>query len=174
MTRLYRSNYDRKITGLCGGIAQRYSVDATIVRLIAVASIFVTSGASIPIYFIAAMVVPKEPWTGGGQHDPGFGPGYHGGYGSQGSQHGSWKDWKKAEKQQRHAGRQDSWGASQHTYGAPQEPQADPIDEMMEDIERKAMWKEIEQLRAKVAEYEKKTSDAKPVAKPEDPDKPVS
>ncbi len=29
------------------------------------------------------------------------------------------------------------------------------IDEMMKDIEKKAMWKEIEQLRAKLAQYEK-------------------
>jgi hypothetical protein len=35
------------------------------------------------------------------------------------------------------------------------QPAASSIDEMMKDVEKKAMWKEIEELRAKVAKYEK-------------------
>lgn len=38
--RLYRSRDERKIWGVCGGIAEYFEVDPTIIRLIAVLTLF--------------------------------------------------------------------------------------------------------------------------------------
>ena len=57
--KLYRSKTDRKIWGVCGGLAQYFDIDPTIVRVIAVASIFAGT-LGIWIYIIMAIVVPNE------------------------------------------------------------------------------------------------------------------
>lgn len=61
--RLYRSVKDQKIAGVCGGIAEYFDIDSTIVRLLLV--IFVLLGGSGIIgYIIAWIVVPEEPAGG--------------------------------------------------------------------------------------------------------------
>ncbi len=57
--KLHRSRTDRKIFGVCGGLAKYFDIDPTIIRVIAVASILVT-GAGIIAYLIMAIVVPLE------------------------------------------------------------------------------------------------------------------
>lgn len=57
--KLYRSRTDRKISGVCGGLAKYFDIDPVIVRVIAVVSIFVT-GVSIIAYIVMALVVPLE------------------------------------------------------------------------------------------------------------------
>jgi len=57
--KLYRSRTDRMIWGVCGGLAKYFDIDPVIVRVIAVASIFVT-GLGILAYIIMAIVVPLE------------------------------------------------------------------------------------------------------------------
>ena len=59
--RLYRSQYDRKIAGICGGLAEYFSIDATIIRLIAVFLLIVTVGFPMVIgYVIAAAIIPND------------------------------------------------------------------------------------------------------------------
>ncbi len=58
--RLYRSKKDRVIAGVCGGLAEYFSVDPVIVRILAVASIFL-SGVGLLAYVIAIFVVPESP-----------------------------------------------------------------------------------------------------------------
>jgi phage shock protein PspC (stress-responsive transcriptional regulator) len=60
-TRLYRSRSDRHLAGVCGGLANYFGMDPTIVRIIAVALFFF--GVFFPVcvaYFIAWLVVPEE------------------------------------------------------------------------------------------------------------------
>jgi phage shock protein PspC (stress-responsive transcriptional regulator) len=57
--KLYRSRTDRKIWGVCGGLAKYFNIDPTIVRVIAVASLFVGS-LGFWIYIVMAIVVPVE------------------------------------------------------------------------------------------------------------------
>ena len=57
--RLYRSKSDRMIWGVCGGLAEYFDVDPTLIRIIAVLSIFI-SGAGILAYIILAIVIPSE------------------------------------------------------------------------------------------------------------------
>ena len=57
--RLYRSRSDRMIWGVCGGLAEYFGIDPTIVRIIAVLLAF-ANGAGILAYIILAIVVPLE------------------------------------------------------------------------------------------------------------------
>jgi phage shock protein PspC (stress-responsive transcriptional regulator) len=56
----YRSKTDRKIWGVCGGLAKYFDVDPTLVRVVAVASLLVGS-LGFWIYIILAIVAPTEP-----------------------------------------------------------------------------------------------------------------
>ena len=57
--KLTKSN-DKILCGVCGGIAEYFDTDATLVRLAAVlGSVF--WGAGIFAYIIAAIIMPKEP-----------------------------------------------------------------------------------------------------------------
>lgn len=58
--KLYKSSADTKLCGVCGGIAEYFGIDSTLVRL---AWIIVTcfGGSGIIAYIIAAIVMPDEP-----------------------------------------------------------------------------------------------------------------
>jgi len=59
MKRLYRSESNRKIAGVCGGIGEHLDVDPTIIRLIAVVFTFVTGILPFIIgYLVAWWIVP--------------------------------------------------------------------------------------------------------------------
>lgn len=57
--RLYRSESDKKIAGVCGGIAEYFGIDSTIIRLIWVISIAVY-GTGLLVYIIAAIIMPTK------------------------------------------------------------------------------------------------------------------
>lgn len=54
--KLYKSHVDRKICGVCGGIAEYINIDPTVVRLLWV--LFAFTGAGVLAYIIAALVMP--------------------------------------------------------------------------------------------------------------------
>jgi len=150
--KIYRSTYDKKLTGLCGGLAEAMSVDATLLRIVAIVLAVVTSGGFILIYILAAAVVPKEP----PYHNPyGRGPGGYGGYPPGGGgywnpHHGGW----------RNPGYGPGAPGNGPDYGPRPQYQTPPpkpsdLDAMMEDLEKKALRKEIEELKAKIRKLEK-------------------
>ncbi len=57
--RLYRSRSDRMICGVCGGLAEYFNLDPTIIRIIAVLLVF-ANGLGILAYIILAIVVPQR------------------------------------------------------------------------------------------------------------------
>ncbi len=59
MKKLYKSNYEKKICGVCGGIAEYFGIDPTIVRLIFVI-LGLWSGAGVIFYIIAALLMPND------------------------------------------------------------------------------------------------------------------
>lgn len=60
--RFYRSRTDKVWLGVCGGIAERFGWEPTLVRLLFVASIFFAAGPlSIIAYIVVAMITPKRP-----------------------------------------------------------------------------------------------------------------
>jgi phage shock protein PspC (stress-responsive transcriptional regulator) len=58
--KLYRSKTEKKIAGVCGGLAKFLNIDVTIVRLIW-AIVVVCGGAGLLAYLICALVIPEEP-----------------------------------------------------------------------------------------------------------------
>lgn len=60
MKKLYRSKNDKKIAGVCGGLAEYLNVDSTIIRLIWLACILLC-GFGLLLYAIAWIVMPDEP-----------------------------------------------------------------------------------------------------------------
>ncbi|WP_414837986.1 PspC domain-containing protein [Candidatus Nanosalina sp. VS9-1] len=57
--RLYRSESDRILGGVCGGIAEVYDLDPTLVRLVAVA-LFFGLGTGLLAYLVAWLIIPTE------------------------------------------------------------------------------------------------------------------
>ena len=57
--RLYRSRKDRIVCGVCGGVANYFNVDPTLIRLAFVP--FGCTGTGILAYLVAAVIVPDEP-----------------------------------------------------------------------------------------------------------------
>lgn len=62
--RLYRSRTDRMVSGVCGGLAQYFSIDVTLVRLVFLL-LLVFGGGGFLIYIVLAIIVPEEGTTAG-------------------------------------------------------------------------------------------------------------
>ncbi|MFD0714448.1 PspC domain-containing protein [Paenibacillus sp. GCM10027626] len=176
MKKLYRSRRDKKLFGLCGGIAEMLNVDATLLRILLIVLTVFTSGALILIYILAGMVVPKEPpsydpfgpyghngyngYNGGPYNGGGYNGNYNGGFGAPPPNYG-----RQANRNQYggpYTGTPprpepsdgfNNWQQGQAS-GAPKQA-ASNLDAMMDDLEKKAMRKEIDELRAKLAKQEK-------------------
>ncbi len=58
--KLYRSRTDKKICGVCGGLAQYLGLDVSVVRLVVVLLVLFAGGGLLA-YIIAALVIPEEP-----------------------------------------------------------------------------------------------------------------
>lgn len=58
--RLFKSFRDKKICGVCGGLAEYFGLDATLVRL-GWALLTVLGGSGIILYIIAAIIMPDPP-----------------------------------------------------------------------------------------------------------------
>ena len=56
--RLSRSATDKKLAGVCGGIAEYFGVDSTIVRLV-FALLTVGWGSGVAVYIVAVLVMPE-------------------------------------------------------------------------------------------------------------------
>lgn len=54
--KLCKSLTDRKICGVCGGIAEYLNIDATVIRLLMAA--FGIFGAGVLFYIVAAIIMP--------------------------------------------------------------------------------------------------------------------
>lgn len=57
--RLYKSNSNKMICGVCGGIAEYLNIDPTVMRLLWIV-FFCMAGSGILAYIIAAIVMPNE------------------------------------------------------------------------------------------------------------------
>lgn len=57
--RLYKSSTDKKISGVCAGIAEFFNLDPTLIRLAWVVFTML-GGSGIIGYIIAAIVMPEE------------------------------------------------------------------------------------------------------------------
>lgn len=60
MRRFFKSRTDRKICGVCGGIAAAFGIDSTVVRVVLMISMFCSLGTTIVVYFIAALCLKED------------------------------------------------------------------------------------------------------------------
>ncbi|QGT98841.1 putative stress-responsive transcriptional regulator [Candidatus Syntrophocurvum alkaliphilum] len=60
--KLYRSSSQKIFGGVCGGLAEYFEVDVTLVRLICVLIILAPAGLGLLFYLIAWIIVPISPY----------------------------------------------------------------------------------------------------------------
>lgn len=58
--KLYRSTTDKRIGGVCGGVAEYFGIDSTLVRLL-VALCVLMLGTGVLVYLIAWLIIPRKP-----------------------------------------------------------------------------------------------------------------
>ena len=58
--KLYKSSTDKKLAGVCGGIAEYFNIDSTLGRLGWVV-FSLLGGSGLLAYIIAAIIVPENP-----------------------------------------------------------------------------------------------------------------
>ena len=61
-TGLVRPRDDRMIAGVCAGLARRFGLSATTVRLLFVLSLLLP-GTQVLVYLVLWVVMPEEPWA---------------------------------------------------------------------------------------------------------------
>jgi phage shock protein C len=61
--KLYLSDTDKKISGVCGGIGEYFDIDSTLVRLAwVILSLLLSLGiGGLIVYIIAALIIPEKP-----------------------------------------------------------------------------------------------------------------
>ena len=58
--RLYRVTSDKRIAGVCSGLARYFEVDVTLVRLLVVAATLCSGGLGLLAYIAAWIIMPKD------------------------------------------------------------------------------------------------------------------
>ena len=58
--KLYRSRTNRQVAGVCGGLAEHFNMDATLIRVLFVV-LAVLGGSGIIIYIAMWIIVPQKP-----------------------------------------------------------------------------------------------------------------
>lgn len=61
--KLMRCIHGRKLCGVCGGIAQYFSIDPTLVRLAWAFGTLLSVGLGLVGYLVAAFIIPEETIT---------------------------------------------------------------------------------------------------------------
>ena len=60
--RLYKSNTNKVISGVCGGLGEYFNIDPSIIRIIWVIIVFLTAiGGGIIAYIACAVLIPNAP-----------------------------------------------------------------------------------------------------------------
>ena len=62
MRRLYRSRIDRKLGGVCGGMAEYFDIDPVLLRLLAIVAIFFSAGSAVLAYVAAWIIIPEKEY----------------------------------------------------------------------------------------------------------------
>lgn len=157
MKKLYRSRENKMFTGLCGGLGEITNVDATLYRVLLVVLTILSSGIFIVLYFIVSAVVPKTPGihTPFGHQQRPYGGGPYGGNPYGGTPYGSNPQGYQDPMQQQRP----TWNQGGPSFSQPQSQtqfqSSSATDQMMDDLEKKALRREIEELKEKISKLEK-------------------
>lgn len=139
------------LSGLCGGLSELTNVDATLFRILLVVLTIFSSGTLILVYIIVSMIVPKGPDIHnpfGHYRNPNQGP-----YGYQDPMNAQRNHYDSTNQ---HASHNPNWNTHQSTGQAPYgSPSQQPTEPTMDDLEKKALRREIEELKSKLSKVEK-------------------
>ena len=58
--KLYRSRDEQMLAGVCGGLAEYFGIDPTIVRLLFVATVLLGMGGAVLVYILMMIIVPID------------------------------------------------------------------------------------------------------------------
>lgn len=58
--KLYRSETNQMLCGVCAGIAEYFNLDPTLIRLLCVVLCFVSFFSFVLAYIVAAIIIPTE------------------------------------------------------------------------------------------------------------------
>ena len=61
MKKLYLSDTDKKIGGVCGGLGEYFDIDPTFVRVVFILIALLSCGLGVLAYILIWMVVPRKP-----------------------------------------------------------------------------------------------------------------
>ncbi len=61
MKRLYKDRFDKKLGGVCGGLAQYFQIDASIIRLVCIFLTLISGGLFLIAYLILWAILPLGP-----------------------------------------------------------------------------------------------------------------
>jgi phage shock protein PspC (stress-responsive transcriptional regulator) len=59
--KLYRSNTDKKVAGICGGLGEYFNIDPTMIRILFIAVFFLTGSLAFWLYLVLWIVIPENP-----------------------------------------------------------------------------------------------------------------
>lgn len=59
--KLYKSTSNKMISGVCGGLAEYFEFDASIIRILWALSVLLL-GTGILVYIVCALVIPNKPY----------------------------------------------------------------------------------------------------------------
>jgi phage shock protein C len=58
--KIYRSRTQRMLAGICGGLADYFEVDPTLVRIVFLFMLF-AAGSGVLVYLVLIFIIPLEP-----------------------------------------------------------------------------------------------------------------
>lgn len=61
--KLYLSDTDKKLAGVCGGLGEYLGLDSTLVRIIVALLAFLSFGTAVVAYIVCCFVIPKKPYS---------------------------------------------------------------------------------------------------------------
>ena len=61
MKKLYLSDTDRKIGGVCGGIGEYFDKDPTLIRIIFIVITLLSFGFGVIGYILMLLIIPRKP-----------------------------------------------------------------------------------------------------------------
>jgi phage shock protein PspC (stress-responsive transcriptional regulator) len=61
MKKLYLSDTDRKIGGVCGGIGEYFDKDPTLIRIIFIVITLLSFGFGVIGYILMWLIIPRKP-----------------------------------------------------------------------------------------------------------------
>ncbi len=56
---LHKSRTDRMVAGVCGGLAEYFGLDATLIRIVWAVMILM-AGSGLPLYIVCAIIIPND------------------------------------------------------------------------------------------------------------------